>query len=94
MNLNLLYAAISLMVTVVFWGIYGPLLHRGVLGIDEGRIRPFICVGIAYLVVAVIIPLIMVAMLYFSISWLLMQSLEHLERITDPKYRRRKAQLA
>jgi hypothetical protein len=24
----------------------------------------------------------------------LMQSLEHLERITDPKYRRRKAQLA
>jgi polar amino acid transport system substrate-binding protein len=39
-------------------------------------------------------PLIMVAILYFTISWVLMQSLEHLERITDPKYRRRKAQLA
>ena len=36
-------------------------------------------------------PLIMVAVLYFAISWVLMQSLEHLERITDPKYRRRKA---
>jgi polar amino acid transport system substrate-binding protein len=39
-------------------------------------------------------PLIMVAILYFAISWTLMQSLEYLERITDPKYRRRKAQLA
>lgn len=39
-------------------------------------------------------PLIMVAILYFTISWILLQSLEHLERITDPKYRRRKAQFA
>jgi polar amino acid transport system substrate-binding protein len=36
-------------------------------------------------------PLIMVAILYFLISWLLLQSLEYVERITDPKYRRRKA---
>jgi polar amino acid transport system substrate-binding protein len=36
----------------------------------------------------------MVALLYFAISWVLMQSLEHLERITDPKYRRAKAELA
>ena len=33
-------------------------------------------------------PLIMVATLYFLISWTLMQSLEYLERVTDPKYRR------
>ena len=39
-------------------------------------------------------PLIMVAALYFTISWLLMQSLEHLERVTDPKFRRAKAGLA
>ena len=36
-------------------------------------------------------PLIMIAILYFAISWILMQSLEYLERITDPKYKRRKA---
>jgi polar amino acid transport system substrate-binding protein len=36
-------------------------------------------------------PLIMVAVLYFTIAWVLMQALEHLERVTDPKYRRRKA---
>jgi polar amino acid transport system substrate-binding protein len=36
-------------------------------------------------------PLVMVAILYFLISWILMQSLEYLERITDPRFKRRKA---
>lgn len=36
-------------------------------------------------------PLIMVAILYFTISWILMQSLDYLERMTDPKYKRRHA---
>lgn len=35
-------------------------------------------------------PLIMVAILYFAVSWFLMQGLEYLERRTDPKQRRRK----
>lgn len=35
-------------------------------------------------------PLVMVAILYFLISWILMQSLEYLERVTDPKFKRRK----
>jgi polar amino acid transport system substrate-binding protein len=39
-------------------------------------------------------PLIMVAILYFAISWVLMQSLEYLERVTDPKHRRQRAQTA
>ncbi|MFA7633690.1 MAG: amino acid ABC transporter permease [Thiohalomonadaceae bacterium] len=34
-------------------------------------------------------PLVMVAILYFLISWLLLQSLEYLERVTDPKYGRK-----
>ncbi|MEQ1883768.1 MAG: ABC transporter substrate-binding protein/permease [Bryobacteraceae bacterium] len=36
-------------------------------------------------------PLIVVAILYFAISWLLMQALDYLERRTDPKYKREKA---
>lgn len=36
-------------------------------------------------------PLIMVAILYFAISWILIQSLDYLERRTDPKYKRRRA---
>jgi polar amino acid transport system substrate-binding protein len=39
-------------------------------------------------------PLVMVALLYLAISLVLIQSLGYLERITDPKYRRRKAGLA
>ena len=35
-------------------------------------------------------PLVMVAILYFAISWGLMQAIEHLERTTDPKRRRAK----
>ena len=34
-------------------------------------------------------PLIMVAVLYFTISGVLMQSLQHVERRTDPKYKRK-----
>jgi His/Glu/Gln/Arg/opine family amino acid ABC transporter permease subunit len=36
-------------------------------------------------------PLILVAILYFVISWVLMQALEWLERLSDPKWRRRRA---
>jgi polar amino acid transport system substrate-binding protein len=35
-------------------------------------------------------PLVMVAILYFGISWILVQWLEYIERATDPKARRRK----
>ncbi|MGE5180290.1 MAG: ABC transporter permease subunit [Bacteroidota bacterium] len=35
-------------------------------------------------------PLVMVAILYFAISWLLLQGLGYLERGTDPKLRRRR----
>lgn len=35
-------------------------------------------------------PLVMVAILYFLISWTLMLALEYLERRTNPQYRRRK----
>ena len=33
-------------------------------------------------------PLIMIAILYFLISWILMQALDYVEKITDPKYKR------
>ena len=45
--------------TALFWGVYGPLLQRGhhLMG-TEGRLRPFICVGIAYLLVAIVGPIV------------------------------------
>lgn len=46
--------------TVVSWGLYGVLLHLGQLGMADpanGRIKAFLCVGVAYVLVAVLAPL-------------------------------------
>lgn len=46
--------------TVAAWGLYGVLLHLGQLGMadpDNGRIKAFLCVGVAYVLVAVLAPL-------------------------------------
>jgi hypothetical protein len=54
-----LMAGVFALCTALFWGTYGPLLQRGhhFMG-TEGRMRPFICVGIAYLLVAIIGPIV------------------------------------
>jgi hypothetical protein len=44
--------------TALFWGTYGPILQKGHMLMGSGRLRPFICVGIAYLLIAVIGPII------------------------------------
>jgi uncharacterized membrane protein len=57
---------------VVSWGIYVPVLHEGqmAMGLGDvpktsGALRAFLCVGVAYFVTAVVIPLIV---LYFNLA--------------------------
>ena len=38
-------------------GPYGPILHKGQVLMGGSRLRPFICVGFAYFLVAVLVPL-------------------------------------
>ncbi len=55
-NLWLVFA----LATVLAWGLYGVLLHLGQLGMADpanGRIKAFLCVGVAYVLVAVLAPL-------------------------------------
>lgn len=47
--------------TAVCWGSYGPLLHKGQMQMQNSRLRPYLCVGLAYFVVAVLVPLIFLA---------------------------------
>lgn len=57
------WLAFALM-TVVSWGIYGILLHTGQMSMGDpvnGRYKAFLFVGVAYLVTAVIGPLIVLA---------------------------------
>jgi len=47
------------LMTVLFWGLYGVLLHTGQLSMADpvhGRYKAFLFVGIAYLLTAVIAP--------------------------------------
>lgn len=44
--------------TIVCWGVYGPVLHVGQDAMDHSSLRPFICVGLAYFVVAVVAPVL------------------------------------
>jgi len=49
---------ISVLATAVCWGIYGPLLQWGHMDMGSGRLRPFICVGLAYIVIAIVGPIV------------------------------------
>ncbi len=54
-SLWLLYS----LATVLAWGLYGVLLHLGQLGMQDpgqGRIKAFLCVGVAYFLFAVLAP--------------------------------------
>jgi hypothetical protein len=44
------------LMTALAWGSYGPTLHRGQTAMAGSRLRPFICVGVAYFLIAVLVP--------------------------------------
>lgn len=46
----------SIALAVVSWGAYGPVLHKGQAAMHHSRLRPLICVGLSYVVIAVIVP--------------------------------------
>jgi hypothetical protein len=58
---ELLLVLASIATTGLCWGSYGPLLHKGQMKMGGSRLRPFICVGIAYFAVAVVVPALYVA---------------------------------
>ncbi len=50
------------LMTAFFFGVYGVALHSGSIGMKDpeaGRYKAFLFVGIAYLVIAVVVPLIL-----------------------------------
>ncbi len=48
---------VAVAVTALCWGSYGPMLHQGQAKMAGSRLRPFLCVGLAYFAVAVLVPL-------------------------------------
>lgn len=43
------------------WGSYGPFLHIGQMKMGGSRLRPFCCVGLAYFLIAVAVPLLILS---------------------------------
>lgn len=56
---SILWVTLSVALTAVCWGAYGPVLHKGQAKMGGSRLRPFLCVGLAYFVIAVVGPLFM-----------------------------------
>jgi len=50
----------SMLVAAFCWGSYGPMLHLGQGRMAGSRLRPFVCVGFAYFLIAVIAPLLLI----------------------------------
>ena len=48
--------ALCIGVTALSWGSYGTVLHKGQAKMGGSRLRPFLCVGLAYFAIAVIVP--------------------------------------
>ncbi|PYV12919.1 MAG: hypothetical protein DMG07_15925 [Acidobacteria bacterium] len=42
---------------ILSWGGYVPVLHQGQALLNKGSIRAFLCVGIAYFLTAVLVPI-------------------------------------
>jgi hypothetical protein len=51
----------SILTTIVCWGAYGPLLHKGQAAMHQSRLRPLLCVGLAYFAIAVLVPNVLLA---------------------------------
>lgn len=62
MHPNIILMLGSIAITAVCWGIYGPILHWGQAEMGHGRLRTFICVGIAYFLVAIVVPIIFMSL--------------------------------
>jgi len=51
------------------WGAYGPVLHRGQAAMAGSRLRPLICIGVAYFLIAVLVPLALLVPTGDTGSW-------------------------
>jgi hypothetical protein len=52
---------LSIAVTALCWGSYGPVLHKGQMRMAGSRLRPFLCVGLAYFAIAVVVPIVILS---------------------------------
>lgn len=60
---------LSIALAMASWGAYGPVLHRGQAGMQGSRLRPLVCIGISYFLIAVLVPLALLVPLGDAGQW-------------------------
>jgi MFS family permease len=60
---------LSIALTALCWGAYGPVLHKGQSFMAGSRLRPLLCVGLAYFAIAVVPPVIYLQMVGEQGAW-------------------------
>lgn len=68
-ELNFPLIIVAVLGAILSWGSYGPVLHKGQMKMGGSRLRPFLCVGIAYFFMAVAIPLLLLAVMATKGAW-------------------------
>ncbi len=66
---RLVEVLLAVALAIVSWGAYGPVLHRGQAAMGGSRLRPLICIGVAYFLIAVLVPLALLAPLGDAGVW-------------------------
>ena len=61
----------SVALALFSWGAYGPVLHRGQAAMGGSRLRPLVCIGVAYFLIAVLVPLALLGPLGDAGRWTL-----------------------
>jgi len=60
---------LAVAMTVLCWGGYGPVLHKGQMAMQGSRLRPLLCIGLAYFLIAVLVPLALLGPLGDTGTW-------------------------
>lgn len=66
---RLVEVILAVALAMLSWGAYGPVLHRGQAAMGGSRLRPLICIGAAYFLIAVVVPLALLAPLGDTGTW-------------------------
>jgi hypothetical protein len=57
---EVLFALPGIALTIVCWGTYGSVLHRGQMHLGD-RLKPLMCIGLAYFIFAIILPTVILS---------------------------------
>ncbi|NDC54057.1 MAG: hypothetical protein EBZ74_07115 [Planctomycetia bacterium] len=60
---------LATVLSMLSWGAYGPVLHRGQGAMGGSRLRPLVCIGVAYFLIAVLVPLALLVPMGDTGSW-------------------------